>query len=80
MPELKGQAVLRQCAPRTTVYLTICVDGDNKLVKPDREYGLEIHDYAKIEKGGTKCTEIGPEFNPYNVSLRQTASYVRTTM
>lgn len=67
LPELKGKVTISQCAPRTTVYMSVCVAKDNKIIKPDKEYGLEIHEYATIEKGGTKCKDVGPEFNPYNV-------------
>ena len=67
IPELKGKITMKQCAPRTTVFLAACLSKDNKVVKPSQEYGLEIHNYAKIEKGGTMCTDVGPEFNPFNV-------------
>ncbi len=53
------------------MFLAACLKKGNGVVEASqREYGMEIHEYATVEKGGTVCTGVGPEFNPFGVSTK----------
>ncbi len=68
IPDVEGCITLSQCAPRTTVFMAACVKPKTaNAIKAGKEYGVEVHEYATIEKDGSVCKDIGPEFNPFNV-------------
>ena len=69
IPGLSGSATLYQPVPRTSAFLQLCFGRENGVVAPGSTHGVEIHEGAKVEKGGMECADLGDEFNPFNVRL-----------